>query len=134
MKIRFDRLERVADYLARKTESSAFDMGAWSFLKHPSQGQCGFAGCAMGWVAHEKMFRGFKLELAYGPLVGQVPTYYGAKIYGAVAKLFGISESEASDLFGPKLGTTPKDVARDIRSFIRYKKAEVDHAKHNRNR
>jgi hypothetical protein len=125
MTIRFDRLERVAAYLARKMESSSFDMGFWSSREQRiRQGQCGFAGCAMGWVAHRKMFRGFKLGMVGG--IGPIPLYYGAENYQAVAKLFGITGDDAHALFGVYGDDpTPKGVAKHIRAFIRRKKAQM---------
>ncbi len=127
MKIRYDRLKRVADYLARKKESPNFSMFGWEWPGLAAANHCGFAGCAMGWVAHRKMFRGFSLDYGYGLGAGRVPVYQGEVNYAAVAKLFGITERDVTSLFGPS-EKTPKQVANAIRNFVTARKAEARHA------
>ena len=122
-KIRFDRLKRVADYLARKKPSPSFSMLGWALPSVAHDNHCGFAGCAMGWVAHRKMFRGFKLEARWHGATA-IPIYHGAENFKAVAELFGITKDQARNLFGPKK-RTPKQVAATIRNFIRDYKAKV---------
>lgn len=141
-KIRFDRLLKLAGLLD-KVPAHSFDLSTWvqSGQTRPEGdelGDCGFAGCAVGWAAHAKLFPGFRLATG-----GRSPTYRGADNWEAVNKVFGFG---ATDILGNETSyedaqylfsdesypsrsrwyygkTRPKTVADRIRKFVADKKA-----------
>ena len=135
-KIRIDRLLKLADFL-ETVPRDAFNMSNWQTSEPSSPegempGECGFAGCAVGWAAHEKMFRHFKLQVKPGhdfPIPYYKPRILRRPLRGeaAVELLFGISSNAVDDLFMPHSYARncdgPKQVATRIREFVR------DHAK-----
>lgn len=101
------------------------------FTVEPGKPGCGFAGCAMGWAAHSKLFDGLYIDQT-GQLI-----YKGAPSYSAADRLFGFDAENrkrrlyyskaktrwtntAYFLFGPKRYDTnnPADVARRIRRMV----------------
>lgn len=91
--------------------------------------KCGFVGCAVGWIAHKKLFRGLRLikddceeyDLEYKSSNG---VSYGRM--KAVEKLFAISEDDVAYLFGVNWSNydqnhvkpTPKRVAARMQAFM----------------
>lgn len=82
-------------------------------------GACGFVGCAIGHIAHAKVFRGLVLH-------GVTITYKQRSSMEAVQELFDLKRSEAHYLFGADWKTyerdspdvTPKNIARRIKLFL----------------
>lgn len=122
MTIRADRLLKLADYL-ETVPRKKFDMRFWK-----DEGACGFAGCAIGWAAHGKLFRGLTIKGTSD--LDFEPHYAGATRMAAVSLLFGISIVQAqNDLFGgwDELQGTPLQVSKRIRKFVREHK-DTSHA------
>jgi hypothetical protein len=134
MTLQTKRLLKLADFLD-KLPRTAFDLSAW-VASQPSRpegktpGSCGFAGCAMGWAAHEKMFRGLKFD---GDIFDTTPIFEdknGVRYIGfeAAEMIFGLpTNRDALYLFHMnyypmgKSGhrdPTPKRVARRIRRYV----------------
>jgi hypothetical protein len=123
---RIEYLLRGADFL-EKVPANTFDIDDWQAsrasqtLVFDGTFECGFAGCAIGWMAHAKIFPGFTMgcfEPAYGEL----------RSWDAVEELFGISESEAMHLFsvyrytlGEGESVTPSMVAARMRQLAKEK-------------
>lgn len=66
---------------------------------------CGFVGCALGWMAHERIFRNLRLEYHGGR--GMMLLYKDSqgRLFNqmtAPMALFGISSRAANFLFGPQ--------------------------------
>jgi hypothetical protein len=122
-KIRTDRLLKLADFL-ETVPRKAFDISSWVSSKATMPegerpGDCGFAGCAMGWAAHAKLFRGLTMERGY---IIDYPAYRGFDGFEAAMTLFSIGDSEATSLFDiggyESRNPTPKTVAKRIRKFV----------------
>jgi hypothetical protein len=121
-----ERLLKLADFLDTVPRKS-FDMRDWVAQRgeefNPEEpGSCGFAGCAMGWAAHAKLFHGFSVG---PPEHWAAFTYRGEPIGGFTAgeKLFQISGDASGHLFDPWAyrggSPTPKTVAKRIRVFVK---------------
>lgn len=122
------RLRAIAD-LMDTIQPKRFNLNSWvTELPQPAkkflglfqiEPECGFAGCAMGWAAHERLFANFTVKDHY-------PVYFDAHnkkhtLWDAVTVLLGISSSMAIYLFGEnqyKLFATPDMVSVRIRKFI----------------
>lgn len=130
MAINAKRLLKLADYL-ETVPRKAFNIQSWESRAANKQegknpGECGFAGCAVGWAAHAKLFRGLRMEDGF-------PIYKDTFSWPAVSDVFGLGRSgalpshDAAHLFSPhtypKGKATPKQVATRIRKFVR------DHSK-----
>lgn len=117
-----------------KQEKSIFHMGRWANLTiglmdepvyesnrnrgvkiREFQGtfDCGFAGCAMGWFVHAKVFEGLTFNY------DGYPRYGGEVGYEAAMRLFNIGHDRAQYLFSPDLNWefTPKQVAEKMRDL-----------------
>lgn len=122
--MRKDRLLKLADYL-ETVPRRAFEISAWKERdatkpEGNTPGDCGFAGCAVGWAAHTRMFRG----LRFGKGVNSDEIYYGHySNFTAVEKLFSFDREAATYLFDsvsyPNFSATPKQVAKRIRKFVK---------------
>lgn len=130
------RLLKLADFL-ETVPRRAFDIGGWQ-TKAPTkpegkkQGECGFAGCAVGWATHAKLFRGLRLEQYFDGGVA-FPVYEDREGFDACAQLFDIHgyfppehqlayQDFAEYLFSPdayETPPTPKQVAARIRAFVK---------------
>lgn len=81
--------------------------------------ECGFTGCAVGWLAHLGTFPGLKLcSLPPGRYFLEYKSLRGFRAVGA---LFGVSSSEAKLLFDSysyPAKVTPKQVAKTLREFV----------------
>lgn len=98
--MRKDRLLKLADFLETVPEG-AFNITYWEDRpatkpEGEKPGECGFAGCAVGWAAHAELFDGFKLSHNHGDAW---PIYDGEAGFDAVIKLFEIDEQDAFRLF-----------------------------------
>lgn len=118
MTINAKRLLKLADYLETVPRKN-FDMGF--FYSETPESPCGFAGCAMGWAAHGKLFRGLRWDweartIKYHDVSGGFST---------AIEIFNLSEADAYFLFDEQHGgrnrnyDTPKIVANRIRKFVR---------------
>jgi hypothetical protein len=114
-----ERLLKLADFLETIPDKS-FNIRQWVTRQADKPegdvpGECGFAGCAMGWAAHARLFDGLTIAndgIIYG---GRYPGMY------APVHLFGLSLGHARWMFdGPGYDNnpTPADVAHRIRAFI----------------
>ena len=104
------KLDKLADFLETVPEE-AFHFETWQTQAYkPSlkigpitlREGCGFAGCAIGWAAHSKLFKGLELFVAdiFTPS-WIIPCYNGMQGFEAVADLFGIDYDRACFLFDP---------------------------------
>jgi len=122
----YDRLEKTADLLDKVPEQ-AFEMDVWRAcsVEFPFDGtfECGFAGCAVGWVIHTGLFPEFTFN------VNGVPRYQeGHEVrenWPAVQKLYGLSSAQAGSIFsGDEYDVSadhvsPRMVADRIRHVVR---------------
>lgn len=138
--MRKDRLLKLANFL-ETVPRKAFNLKNWQISaatkpEGDEPGDCGFAGCAIGWAAHAKLFRGFTL----GPFEDWPylqPKYKDKGAWRAVAELMdlpldhdgGLSSRHAEHLF---LGNnyaggnpSPKQVAARIRKFVKREEART---------
>lgn len=121
------RLLKLADFL-ETVPAKKFDLGTWvqSMPTKPEakvEGSCGFAGCAMGWAIHAKLFRGLTFEQPEWPEeTNRGPQYKGHTGFSAVDELFKIDGHASLYLFVedqyPNFHPTPKQVAKRIRKFV----------------
>jgi hypothetical protein len=69
------------------------------------QWKCDTSACALGWASLDPTFNKEGLTLEWGPNYwgepAWIPTYAGSTMYDAGARFFGITESEAQQLFDP---------------------------------
>lgn len=135
------RLLKLADFL-ETVPRRAFNIDSWQSgtpdkPEGDRPGECGFAGCAVGWAVHQKMFRG----LHFGDTNKRVPEssvfpgdaqnsydiYFSEKGaaqkegYDAAAHVFGLDGYDTRFLFSPNEysdNPTPKQVAKRIRKFV----------------
>ena len=115
------RLLKLADFL-ETVPRRKFNLRMWiqSLPSKPeakTAGHCGFAGCAIGWAAHAKLFRGLHLNRA-----DWTPVYHGAEDWDAPMVLFDLEAEQTKFLFSvwhyDNERTTPKQVAKRIRKFV----------------
>ena len=136
-----DRLNALADFLDTVPKKS-FN---FSIFADGNLNECGTTGCALGWATTMTRFKRIGLELAMesDAMLRQISERKvilqkdGKKIaqhFGTAEHLFGISEHEAYGLFAPESScdwqptglspeedATPKQVAKNIRKFIKWK-------------
>lgn len=133
---KFKRAIAFVRGLDRKT----FDMEQYGESpKDAENGTCGFVGCALGWMAAGKKFRGLDLirdrelerenkMLSSTPPINMFTIRYARKKYfEAAEKLFGLSNEAAGFLFGsdwsrhdPKRRkATPARVAQRMEKFLK---------------
>ncbi len=128
--VEVERCYALADLLD-KVPDETFDLRSW-VLWMPKDRQtrlfglietspaCGFAGCAMGWAAHARIFPGFYLHngnILYNP-EGRTPS----ACWRAVSAVMGINLHIALYLFAAikyKTHATPTMVADRLRRFAR---------------
>lgn len=123
--MRADRLLKLADLL-ETVPRKAFDLGLWETKRATKpegkkQGECGFAGCAIGWATHAKLFRGLSFR-RYTWCETPHLAYRDSTNWEAVQKLFSIGATQAYHLFEEDSyegAATPKQVAFRIRKFIK---------------
>lgn len=133
MAINAKRLLKLADFLETIPRKS-FDLARWQASEPTKpegkkQGDCGFAGCAIGWATHGQLFRGLRFVFDEG-FQEMVPFYNGTEGWSGIDELFAlepvdhdIDSGQAEYLFTdtsyPSLSVTPKQVATRIRKFVR---------------
>lgn len=102
-RVEVGKMRQLASFL-RTVPPSQFDLEEWElqaatpavtflFGLIEIEPACGFAGCAMGWAAHSKLFDGLYMD-------GSGPVYNGIAGWNGVTRLFGISSRAADFLFG----------------------------------
>lgn len=124
------RLLKLADFL-ETVPAEAFDIVEWqsqpaSKPEGERPGQCGFAGCAVGWAAHGKLFRSFKInkagKLRYGPDDDALRSWVAVDtVFGFTPSSIWFGSPEATHLFAAQSypdDPTPKQVAKRIRAFV----------------
>lgn len=142
--MRTDRLLKLADFL-ETVPRRAFRMDYWvqrkaSKPEGDEPGECGFAGCAMGWAAHQKMFKGLREDpIRENTITYKLPNGEQFDDFYAAAKVFDISSVESDGLFNPRRYNdlkivrrdyygdalpTPKQVAKRIRAFVKNAEAK----------
>ena len=91
-KVELGKLTKLANFLDTVPEEN-FDLSWWGhetpakmFLGLFKIEECGFAGCAMGWAAHAKLFDGFTMDTCS-------VHYEGAQAFKAVSLLFGFTQN-----------------------------------------
>jgi hypothetical protein len=115
------RLLRLADFV-KTIPPESFRMACYGDLT-PS---CEFVGCALGWSAREKIFRGMTISkgmIQYGTPRSAIVV----SGIGVPGKLFGLSLAESLYLFSTewkwydpnKLEPTPRRVAARIKKFVK---------------
>lgn len=129
-----ERLLTLANFLETVPEL-AFNMRKWEASpatkpEGSTQGECGFAGCAIGWAAHAQLYPGLTLVSwpGYEYLEAVVPSFEGELNWLAIDRLFGFApvdhdarENEGERLFLRRSylsDPTPKQVAKRIRKFV----------------
>lgn len=121
-----ERLLKLADFL-ETIPKHVFTIHAWEARaaykpEGKKLGECGFAGCALGWAAHVKLFRGLDMMGGEPHYRTKGEDYWG---FHAAEELFEICEYEARHLFNGDyysyhLGhVTPELVAARIRKLVR---------------
>lgn len=119
------RLLKLADFLDTVPRRS-FNMDNWvtreaTGPEGDTPGECGFAGCALGWAAHGKLFAQLRLDGCNRPTYRRTPgSRLVARHFSAAVELFDIESSDADHLFGNWFGraVTPHQEARRIREFV----------------
>lgn len=114
------KLRKLADFL-KTVPARSFVMTNWqarraSKPEGDAPGDCGFAGCAMGWAAHARLFRGLMLRPGAG-----VIRFKGCGGFDAAKELFKIDWLEAKHLFSPEYydkPPTPKQVSKRIYELV----------------
>lgn len=127
------RLLKLADLLDHIPKKS-FDMSEWK-KSEPTKpegkklGECGFAGCAMGWAAHQKLFKNLKFDffgIEYGPNPPSDGESFSNNFSGfdAAAKCMQITYQDAEYLFSIEhyrsKNPMPATVAKRIRHFVEW--------------
>lgn len=122
-RVEIEKMTQLADFL-ETVPPEDFDLTIWRTREFIApirvwpitfRAGCGFAGCAMGWAAHEGLFPGLRIT-KNGDLV-----YRGATDFDAVSKLFGIKWGTGWFLFGRGSyhgRIDPDRVAKRIRRFV----------------
>jgi hypothetical protein len=134
--MRKDRLLELAKFLKtniskKKDWKTYFNLGSWGVVGFKEK-KCGSTACALGWST--VLFPNSGLELVKSnndneyELKYTVTTKFGLEVdrhYGweAAAQFFGISYSQAQNLFSPwdypnENKTHPKTVAKRIEDFV----------------
>lgn len=115
------KMRTLADFL-ETVPPEDFDLGFWEERQAVARiaigpivfrEGCGFAGCAMGWASHQKLFDGLKVK-------DDLLTYRGASDFKAAARLFGVTKNVAYFLFHESFyegWAEPADVADRLRRF-----------------
>jgi len=140
------RMQKLAEYL-RTVPIHRFAMSKWATetfcgkRNEPSHNACGSTACALGWCSVAFKRSGFKL-LRKGDLLGHkfdssdyasfswipgdtiIPVYKDRSMFGAAEKFFGITNREATYLFGPDPERTPKEESKVLLQFLKQKEKE----------
>jgi hypothetical protein len=116
------RLLKLADFLDTVPRKS-FSMSMWetSPATKPETaklGECGFAGCALGWAVHGALFRQLTPTDGGTPQYRKKPGSRRRFGFEAAEHLFDIDPDDARFLFGSYTDVTPRQEARRIRKFV----------------
>lgn len=112
-KYRPDRLLKLADYL-ETVPVDRFEMNIFG-----RKSECGFAGCALGWAAHGRLFRGLTTyDCGYRHIGPKYKDRYDSSV---CEPLFGVCNMEAErKMFGSQFaGETPHQIAQRIRNYVK---------------
>ncbi len=130
------RMYQLADFL-ETVPPSRFNLKHWQEEKaHPVIGnflpydRCGFAGCAMGWAVHAKLFPGLTLAVVPNGLMTPEICYKGATNMDAAGLVFGLKEGSFlfhSDSYSEP--ATPYKVATRLRRFAQIVERRLQHTK-----
>ncbi len=139
-KIHIKRLKKLADHLQKPKEKffhKRFDFDAFSIGEFTEKGYCGTAGCAIGeCLAVFSRAWGFKKSMSTFPLLRRNSE---AGSLQDAAKFFGLTFDECILLFTPrppensekfpgfrlvKSDHSPKQVARNLLAFVKWKEKE----------
>lgn len=120
------RLLKLADYL-ETVPSKAFDMNTWAEHSEGSPVRCGFIGCAIGWAAHGRLFRGLRSKRIPPDEYGTGPDWRLSFSEDCIEEWgmdhFALSLSKFEYLFVPRthehIAATPKQEAKRIREFVK---------------
>jgi len=130
-KVRTDRMRVLADFLV-SDEVGEFDLRNWQtrafvpgrkFGPFVAREECGFAGCAIGWAIHKRLFEG--LRFAPGRLEFRGPDIRlnGYAGWDAINELFGLPKrglrapATSPPVFaGPPTSSTPAGLGLASRS------------------
>jgi hypothetical protein len=118
-----ERLLKLAEHLETKVPPKQFNMDIWG--RHNGV----FCGCAIGWAAQSTYFKrlGFSLKYYGDGTAEETPTYSscGEIVESVMAgrSLFDLNQDDFENLFKRPMGDkrTPKQVAKDIRNFVKSK-------------
>ena len=129
------RLKTLSKFL-RTIPRKLFKMDNWvttekpenvvNHIHKPTETECGFAACAMGWACQIKSFRDAGLKLKKNVDTFAYPSFGKYENYEAAAKFFGITDKESRDIFNqccyiypPQYKITPIQVANRIDEVIK---------------
>ena len=115
--MREDRFLILADFLefeVSKQPKYKFDMGVWADAGF-NPIECHTAACAGGWAT--VIFK--ELSLKGDDPDGQNVCYRDEWGFYALAEFFEISVRESEELFSVRGAKTPKQVANNIRKFVK---------------
>jgi len=120
----YERLEKTAALLD-KIPPQAFDMDVWQStpVADPFDGtfECGFAGCAVGWVIHAGLIPGLTFSENGVPRY-RAPAGVAYDGWEAIEHAYGIGHGQAHDLFsndGYHGRVHPGDVADRITTLVK---------------
>ena len=120
------RLRVLRNFLANKKFTGHFDMTRWAGQIRNKQPTCGTAACAAGWATTIPSFRKAGLYLTvWGPAYQDLNTRSSdgsTNGYNALARFFGISYDDASELFDPSKyhdnHVEPEDVVERLDTLL----------------
>lgn len=147
-KVEIAKFNKFADFLDR-IPPNKFEMHKWGEYKFDGFKlgnltlipECGFAGCAVGWAIHAKLFEGLTWDELLSPTC-HYPLYDDMHNFHALVALFGLGnpsydEDHARFFFDPYYyrkgeirdgSPSPKQVAARMRTYV--KKIEGRIARH----
>jgi hypothetical protein len=122
-----ERLLRLADFLEKEVPDDQFDMGQWASKE--ALGECGTAGCALGWATcipemreaglHLKMmtqdFFGVRRNEVAVQLRGQEPVPYNSiqTSLQSAKTCFELNNADATFLFLPE-NYPDEEISKDV--------------------
>ena len=129
-----ERLKTLSKFL-RTIPRKLFKMDNWvttekpenvvNHIHKPTETECGFAACAMGWACQIKSFRRIGLKLTPGNIFNEVlyPAFDSVTGFRAAERFFGLTCEESHALFHlwdyPTNNITSIQVANKIDKLIK---------------
>lgn len=109
------KLLKLADLLDRVPEDQ-FDMATWA-MRYDSGAECASVACALGWAT--TIFPDLVLvrSTRFDGMVVHTPTITDGE--RAAMNEFGMTFSDAWRMFCTEFGRGPREVAEDLRSYVR---------------